>query len=326
MSLSKRFVRLQKRVQQTSQKVKKTVARLCASSSEEDKRERNKLRKRKPAESAKDKSSKDCPPPSDDNNPQPQSPTEAKPVNPPAYDAPVEHENPYDRIAHHLCRALIDHIRAHYFGPPSTCSCSVYSTSECGGCRSESSTTHTGATTMTNEMEEAAPESCSNNHLTRKRETKHKKSTGPCVPPSRTHPKPDSKMSIPRILSSQVPLRLPRLRPVPPELDPRPALQHHAEIMHQLGYPMDQPIPVSETFYRSTKYEMPQPEHDDEYDFANIRARSRTVGTGQYYSKRICSWLRDLPEQQNPLRRKPKVENLLSPGGSRRDGLATIIE
>ena len=325
MSLRKGFARLQKRVHQTGQKVKKTVARLCSSSSKEHKRERNKLRKRNPAESA-DKSSKDGSPPSDDNNPQPQSPTEASPVNSPPHDAAVEHENPYDRVAHHLCQALVDHIRAHYFGPPSTCSCSVYSTSECGGCRSEP-TTHTGATTMTNEREEATPpESSSNNHSTRRKEAKQKKSTGPHVPPSPTHPKPDDDLSIPRILSSQVPLRLPRLRPVPPELDPRPALYHNATFMRQLGYPIDQPIPVSETFYRSTKYEMPQPEHDDEYDYANIRARSRTVGTGQYYSKRICSWLRDLPEQQNPLRRKPKVENLSSPGGSRKDGLATITE
>ena len=305
MSLSTGFSRIQKRVHRAGEKVKKTLVQLCGPSSPKTpKRERNKLRKtRKPTESPKDKSS--SPPPSSDDNTPPTPATAAPfPVNPPQEPA-AESTNPYERVAHHLCQALVAHIRAHYPEPPSpTCSCgsSGYSSSDCSHwhCHSDLPTSYTGTTSMTSADQEkpkvtAPPDSYYIDRSARRNETKQKKSTAP------------------RVVSS-------------PVQQPPPSPRNQSTFCSPSTSPYRT---VSCQIPSTTRSYNPNMKYDDHgYSTSRPRIPRRPLPDPKEYDTRIFAWLREVPEQQHPLRRKPKVDNM-SPRNRSREaglGLGTIME
>ena len=334
MSLSKGLSRLQKRVHQTGQKVKKTLAQLCCSPlAKKEKCQRNKLRKkRRPTEFSEEKSSKTNSPRSDDNNSL--GPTTSTP---PTQDASLQSASPYDRVAHTLCQALIDHIRAHYLEPPSpTCSCSVCSTSECDRCHSESPACHAGATSVTSaELRKAEvispPECYYINRSMRRKEIKHKKSTvAPRVLSSQVQSPPLRELSISQLLSSQIPPAPRRKVPVrdpPVPLHPSTYSCSTSPYRTVSWYPPSQRLPVTGYFYRATQYENYE---DRAFDYNYEPSRAATLGhplpEPELYDTQIFAWLREIPEVQQPLRRKPKLDNMSPRNGSRVSGLGAIIE
>lgn len=216
--------------------------------------------------------------------------------------------SPYEKVAHQLCQALVDHIREHYPQVASpACSRRSWSSFGCDPCSSPPNSSKTHVTSMTSvDLENAditAPSECydSRNRSAQRQERRHKKST-----------------SAGRILSSELPTA--QQPPIEQTIPQSSTLcnQYTSPDRTVSWHPPTQSPSIAGHCHPDIKVQNNPVEH-----IRGLLPR-RPLPDPHSLDRRVFSWLDDVPEQQHPLRRKLKMDDMSSRDGYGGSGLGII--